>query len=67
MSKVRIEKIIIVGAPSDWADKKTVTLETNGNTSEAEVIFTPGASGKASVAIIRDPKAPITADWTISF
>lgn len=67
MQDVRVEKIIIIGASDDWKAKSTVTVEISGNTSEAEVSFTEGVNGKANVATIRDPKAPITKDWVIKF
>ena len=67
MESVRFEKIVIVGVDGSWEEKKTVDVEVEGETHQAEVEFQAGEKGKANVVVIRDPKAPLGKDWVVKF
>jgi alpha 1,3-glucosidase len=67
MKNVRVEKVVLVGISDAWIDKKAVEVQAGGKTWEAEVITTKGVDGKANFAVVRDPRTPITKDWTIKF
>jgi alpha 1,3-glucosidase len=57
--------MVFAGVSDKWVDKKKVVVKTEHKKWEADVVFTKGHDGKANVAVIRDPKVPITQNWTI--
>lgn len=67
MDKVRVERIVVVNAPSSWETKNQVTVIEQGAKTgmKASITFTHGAKGKASYAVIRDPGVGIGKDWKI--
>ncbi|KAI5780831.1 glycosyl hydrolases family 31-domain-containing protein [Geopyxis carbonaria] len=67
MKSVRVERVILVGVSDEWLNKATVEVTVGGKTFETSITVTKGHDGKANVAVVRDPKAPITEDWTIKF
>lgn len=73
MEKVRIEKMIIVGAPKEWNQKKTVKVKGGMNeegtgVKEVEMIYHPGQTGQANWAVVRDPKlSVVSSSWTVDF
>jgi alpha 1,3-glucosidase len=67
MRKVSVDRVIIVGAPSSWAGKKEVTVESEGKTWTAAVDYTPASSGRAAFAVVRHLAARIGADFKVSF
>jgi alpha 1,3-glucosidase len=67
MKDVRVEKVLLVGVSDGWLDKKTAKVTVGDKTWEVEVSVTKGQAGKANVAVVRDPKAPIIQDWRIEF
>lgn len=67
MKDVRVEKVIVVGAPTSWADKTTVKATEAGKVSEVPVEFHAAAGEKAAWAVVKNPKVSIGSDWTISF
>jgi len=69
MKDVKVEKIIVVGAPTEWSrlDEVSVTAEGARGTTPAELIYHGAAGGKAAWAVIRGPGTSIGEDWTISF
>ncbi|KAF2125468.1 glycoside hydrolase family 31 protein [Dothidotthia symphoricarpi CBS 119687] len=72
MDKVRVEKIIVVGAPSTWKDKEEVIVMEEG-TKESKrrkpvpLEYHASQGKKAAWAVIRDPKVGITRGWKIDF
>ncbi|KAI9707682.1 MAG: hypothetical protein M1836_000644 [Candelina mexicana] len=68
MGKVRVGKVIVVGAPSQWAGKKEVkVLEDGGKPGTAELTYHAAHDGKAAWAVVRDPKVAIGVGWRIEF
>jgi alpha 1,3-glucosidase len=72
MEKVRVEKIIIVGAPKAWKDKNEVVVMQEGDKESKRRKSVPlefqAADGKkAAYAVIRDPKVYVTKGWKIDF
>ncbi|EFQ91733.1 hypothetical protein CFE70_006353 [Pyrenophora teres f. teres 0-1] len=72
MEKVRVEKIIIVGAPKAWKDKHEVVVMQEGEKETQRKKPVPieyhAAEGKkAAFAIVRDPKVYITRGWKVDF
>jgi alpha 1,3-glucosidase len=72
MDKVRVERIVVVGAPASWKSVKKVKVSTEGEKSsekgkKVELKFTEGNTGKASEAVVRDPKVQIGRGWSIDF
>ncbi|KAI9824990.1 MAG: hypothetical protein M1819_000788 [Sarea resinae] len=82
MSGVRVEKIVIVGAPASWATKSDVSIEEEnvkgskgGHQSRKASLAYRGGGGtgagedkdKAGWAVVRDPGVPIGGAWKIAF
>lgn len=72
MEKVRVEKIIIVGAPASWKGKTEVEVseEQGGKSVAARKVtldFHEKADGKAAWAVVRDPAVQVGSGWKISF
>ena len=68
MAKVRVERVVIVGAPKEWAGMKKVAVEGDGGRgSMAELLFHPAEGRRAAWAVVRDPGLRVGADWRISF
>lgn len=68
MKNVSVDKVVIVGAPATWANKKEVTVTgADGKTWTALVDYTPGSKTKAAFAVVRRVGAPIGEDWSVSF
>lgn len=68
MANVAVDKIIVVGAPADWADKKEVQVTgADGKTWTAAVDYTAATKSRAAFAVIRKVGAAIGDDWTVSF
>lgn len=63
MKIVKIERIIIVGAPKEWSKKTAIKL----NEDESHLQFYEGGEGKSSWAIVRTPNFSIDHDWKIMF
>ena len=72
MESVRVEKVIIVGAPKAWKKLSTVDVSEEGGKSsgaskKVALAFHDGAKGKADWAVVRDPKVAIGKGWKIEF
>lgn len=72
MDKVRVEKVIIVGAPSAWKDKDEVTVMEEGSKESKRrksvpLEYHPADGKKAAFAVIRDPSVGIGRGWKIDF
>ena len=73
MDAVRIEKIIIVGAPASWARKTKAKVNEEGSGSkerDVEVMWHEGKKedvegGQANWVVVRDPEVPIGKGWEI--
>jgi alpha 1,3-glucosidase len=68
MEKVRVERVVVVGAPAAWKSIKKVGVSEEGDKGrKVEVQFTQGTGGKANEAVVRDPKVRIGRGWSIDF
>ncbi|PGG96710.1 hypothetical protein AJ79_09480 [Helicocarpus griseus UAMH5409] len=69
MAGVRVEKIIIVGAPAEWEGKSSVlVLEEGSHTgSQASLQWFAKQGGKAAYAVVKDPGVSIGNLWKIDF
>ncbi|KAF2179891.1 glycoside hydrolase family 31 protein [Zopfia rhizophila CBS 207.26] len=72
MSKVRVEKVIIVNAPKEWKDKKHVVVSEEGAKESArrkkvEFKYHEAQGKKAAWAVVRDPKVGIGRGWKVDF
>ncbi|KAH7135003.1 glycosyl hydrolases family 31-domain-containing protein [Dendryphion nanum] len=72
MTKVRVEKIIIVGAPSAWKGKKEVVVMEEGAKESARrkrvaIDYYEKDGKKAAWAVVRDPKVGVGRGWRIDF
>lgn len=68
MSRVRVERVVVIGAPQEWASISSVAVEQDGHKmKKAELDFHDAANGKASWAVVRDPRVAISKDWKLVF
>lgn len=72
MGTVRVEKIIVVGAPESWKEKSEVEVseEVDGNskgTRKVGLAFHGKDGGKAAWAVVRDPGLEIGRGWKVQF
>ncbi|KAI1932854.1 glucosidase II [Ophidiomyces ophidiicola] len=69
MAEVRVEKIIVVGAPAEWKDKSTVLVQEDAtpNPTQTSLEWHSSGAGKPSFAVIKDPGVSITKSWKIDF
>ena len=73
LSKIRVERVIVIGAPSHWKYLKHVTAEQGGKETKLDLTFHPAAEapGKkkktTAWAVVRNPKVSIAYDWKITF
>ncbi|BFZ59983.1 glucosidase II [Saitoella coloradoensis] len=66
MERVRVEKVIIVGANGQQlGDVHAVDVLQGGKKWETEVEYVKSGDGKARVLTVRDPAVRITEDWTL--
>lgn len=66
--KVGVEKVIVVGAPEQWKGKEHVAVTVEGGeTQTADIIYHAADDKKAAYAVVKNPKVPIGASWTIDF
>lgn len=67
MREVFVDRVVVVGAPSSWASKKEVSVESEGKTWTAAVDYTAAKDGRAAFAVVRRVGARIGADWKVVF
>ena len=69
MAKVRIEKVIVVGAPPEWERRTEVLVVEDGARAGRKVglKWRRGEGGRASWAVVRDPGVKVGGDWEIEF
>lgn len=63
MKDVHVEKIIVVGAPAEWADKASAKV----GGSEAKIEYHAAEGGKAAWALVKKPNVAIGEDWRVEF
>jgi alpha 1,3-glucosidase len=72
MNNVRVEKVIIVGAPKAWKGKTEAIVMEEGAKESARrktvaMEFHAGSGKHANWAVVRDPKVGIGRGWKIDF
>lgn len=67
LSQVGVERIVIVGAPQEWATKSIVTVDEDGKVEEVKFVFHEATGSAAAWAEVQNPRASIGRDWTIDF
>ncbi|KAJ4293472.1 glucosidase II [Kalmusia sp. IMI 367209] len=72
MTKVRVEKVIVVGAPKAWKGKKEVVVMEEGAKESARkkvvgMEWFAGSGKGADWAVVRDPKVGVGRGWKIDF
>ncbi|KKY28395.1 putative alpha glucosidase ii [Phaeomoniella chlamydospora] len=69
MDQVRVERVVVVNAPSSWVQKTEVLVSEDGakSGSKAQLTFTTGGKGKANYAVVRNPRMSIGKNWEIQF
>ena len=68
MDKVRVEKVVVVGAPSEWKGKRWVLVVEEGDKSKkVDMKYHAAEGNKAAWAVVRDPKVHIGRGWKIDF
>ncbi|PGH27144.1 hypothetical protein AJ80_01100 [Polytolypa hystricis UAMH7299] len=69
MAAVRVEKIIVVGAPEEWKDKTSVLVLEEGAQSgvKAGLEWHGKEGNKGSYAVVRNPSVLIGKPWKIDF
>jgi mannosyl-oligosaccharide alpha-1,3-glucosidase len=65
MKDVKVEKVIIVNAPSSWQGQTTVSVQEGSTKTSAELAYHPPDGKRAAWATIRNPGVGIGVDWTI--
>lgn len=66
VNTVRVEKLIIVNAPSSWEGGKHITV-TEGGDRMVELKYFKGEDGAADWAVVRNPGVSIGNDWSVKF
>ncbi|MCJ1475756.1 hypothetical protein MMC13_004420 [Lambiella insularis] len=69
MATVRVEKVVVVGAPTSWEARTDVLAIEDGAKQGRRVLLTWHAAehGKAAWAVVRDPGLAIGSGWKIDF
>ncbi|KAI4180650.1 MAG: hypothetical protein L6R41_007093 [Letrouitia leprolyta] len=68
MKDVRVEKIVIIGAPKEWEGKDEVLVKQDGVRERKVGLLWKGAEGKrASWAVVRDPGVGVARGWSVEF
>jgi len=69
MANVRVEKVVVVGAPSEWKTKTEVQVVLDGARagSTAPLQFHASKGGKAAYAVVKNPNISIGKSWEIQF
>lgn len=68
MEKVRIEKIVVINAPSQWEGRTSVRVSEEGKGEKsAGLRYWKGEGGKAAWAVVRDPGVGVGKGWKIDF
>jgi mannosyl-oligosaccharide alpha-1,3-glucosidase len=72
MEKVRVERIVVVGAPDKWKGKKEVQVWVEGDKESKKgrtvnVKWFGGEGGKANWVVVRDPKVSVGKGWRVDF
>lgn len=69
IANIRVEKIVIVGAPEKWSEKSSVRVTEDGSNagSQANLQFHAPQAKRAPYAVVKTPNVPIGKSWKIDF
>ena len=69
MESVRVEKVVVVGAPVGWKGKESVEVSEEGGkgSRKVELEFQAKNEGRAAWAVVRNPAVGIGRGWKIQF
>ena len=68
MAAVRVEKIIIIGAPVAWEGRSKVIVKEEGEgEKEVEMTVFKGDGTRASWAVVRNPAVGMGRGWSVAF
>ena len=68
VENVRVEKVVVVNAPSKWEGKSSVNVSEDGKGErKVQLRYTKPEGGKAAWAVVRDPGVGIGRSWRITF
>ncbi|KAI4142484.1 MAG: hypothetical protein L6R39_004919 [Caloplaca ligustica] len=68
MKDVRVEKIVLLGAPKGWQGKTEVTVRENGGKDrKVALLWKQGVGKQASWAVVRDPGVGVGKGWVVEF
>ncbi|KAK5019868.1 glucosidase II, partial [Cryomyces antarcticus] len=72
MARVRVEKVVVVGAPAKWKAVTQVEVNEEGDKSSGAkrmvgLSYHGPEGGKAAWAVVRDPGVGIGRGWSIAF
>ncbi|KAL8648214.1 MAG: hypothetical protein Q9210_005123 [Variospora velana] len=68
MKDVRIEKIIIIGAPEAWGSKTEVAVREDGQKKKTvPLMWRKGDGKRANWAVVRDPGVGVGKGWQVKF
>ncbi|TKA69853.1 hypothetical protein B0A49_07634 [Cryomyces minteri] len=72
MARVRVEKVVVVGAPATWKAVTQVEVNEEGDKSSGAkrmvgLSYHGAEGGKAAWAVVRDPGVGIGRGWSIAF
>ncbi|OXV07848.1 hypothetical protein Egran_04388 [Elaphomyces granulatus] len=69
MAGVKVEKLVVVGAPQSWQDKLSVTVieEDAKSSTTTSLQFHAAQGNKAAYAVVKNPNVAIGKSWKIEF
>jgi mannosyl-oligosaccharide alpha-1,3-glucosidase len=68
MSSVRVEKVIVVGAPTSWECRSTVNVVEEGQSGrDVEMSYFKGEGARADWAVVRDAGVGVGRGWSLRF
>ncbi|KAI9802383.1 MAG: hypothetical protein M1833_001889 [Piccolia ochrophora] len=68
MKNVKVEKIVVVGAPGHWEGKTHVKVVSEGaKAASVRLEFHAAQDGKAAWAVVANPRVAIGSSWKIDF
>lgn len=69
MSKVVVEKVIVINAPKEWEGQShALVFESGANSAlEAGLTYHAAEAGRAAWAVVRNPGVAAGSDWRIDF
>lgn len=65
---IKVERIIVVGVPDEWASKAEVNVNEEGSAPiQVTMTYHQGRKGQLGWAVVRNPGRSIVKDWKVEF